>query len=75
MPLDTRIALSGQPLQLESPLAQYGKLMSVVNAGTQNQLAQMQMSAAQREQESVNALNQAYASAYDSATGKIDPNK
>ena len=48
MPLDTRIALGGQSLQLESPLAQYGQLMSVVNAGTQNQLAQMQMSAAQR---------------------------
>ena len=75
MPLDTSIARSLKPLQLESPLAQYGQLMSVVNAGTQNQLAQMQMSAAQREQESVNALNQAYASAYDPATGKIDPNK
>lgn len=48
MPLDTRIALTGQPLQLESPVAQYSQLMSVVNAGTQNQLAQMQMSAAQR---------------------------
>ena len=48
MPLDTRIALTGQPLQLESPLAQYSQLMSVVNAGNQNQLAQMQMSAAQR---------------------------
>ena len=48
MPLDTRIALTGQPLQLESPLAQYSQLMSVVNAGAQNQLAQMQMSAAQR---------------------------
>lgn len=48
MPLDTRIALTGQPLQLESPLAQYSQLMSVANAGTQNQLAQMQMSAAQR---------------------------
>jgi hypothetical protein len=43
MPLDTRIALTGQPLQLESPLAQYSQLMGVVNAGTQNQLAQMQM--------------------------------
>jgi len=74
MPLDTRIALGGQPLQLESPLAQYGKLMSVVNAGTQNQLAQMKMSAAQREQESVNALNNAYANAYDIKTGKIDRN-
>lgn len=48
MPLDTQIAMSGQPLQLESPLAQYGQLMNVVNAGTQNQLAQMQMSAAQQ---------------------------
>ena len=48
--------------------------MSVVNAGTQNQLAQMQMSAAQREQESVNALNNAYANAYDVKTGKIDRN-
>jgi hypothetical protein len=48
MPLDTRIALTGQPLQLESPVAQYGQLMSLVNAGTQNQLAQMQISAAQR---------------------------
>jgi hypothetical protein len=48
MPLDTRIALSGQPLQLESPAAQYSQLMSAVNAGTQNQLAQMQISAAQR---------------------------
>lgn len=48
MPLDTRIALTGQPLQLESPVAQYSQLMSVMNAGTQNQLAQMQMSAAQR---------------------------
>jgi hypothetical protein len=74
MPLDTRIALTGQPLQLESPLTQYGQLMSAVNAGTQNQLAQMQMSAAQREQESVNALNNAYANAYDVKTGKIDRN-
>jgi len=48
MPLDTRIALTGQPLQLESPVAQFGQLMNVVNAGTQNQLAQMQISAAQR---------------------------
>jgi hypothetical protein len=48
MPLDTRIALTGQPLQLESPVAQYSQLMSVVNAGAQNQLAQMQISAAQR---------------------------
>ena len=48
MPLDTRIALGAQPLQLESPLAQYGQAVGIQNAAQQNQLGQMQMSAAQR---------------------------
>jgi hypothetical protein len=48
MPLDTRIALGAQPLQLESPLAQYGQAVGIQNAMQQNQLGQMQMSAAQR---------------------------
>ena len=48
MPLDTRIALGAQPLQIESPLAQYGQAVGIQNAMQQNQLAQMQMSAAQR---------------------------
>jgi hypothetical protein len=38
-------------------------------------LAQYQLSAAQREQESTNALNTAYQNAYDVKTGKIDTNK
>ena len=71
MPLDTRIALTGQPLQLESPLAQYSQLMSVVNAGTQNQLAQMQMSAAQRAmQEEEGAQNYLADPANDLTTAK-----
>jgi len=48
MPLDTRIALGAQPLQIESPLAQYGQAVGIQNAVQQNQLGQMQMSAAQR---------------------------
>jgi len=51
MPLDTRIALGGQPLQLENPLASYGQAVGIQNAVQQNQLGQMQMSAAQRAAE------------------------
>jgi hypothetical protein len=50
MPLDTRIALSGQPLQVQfrDPIASYNQLAQLTSADTQNQLAQMQMAAAQR---------------------------
>lgn len=45
MPLDTRIALSGQPLQVQfrDPIAGYNQLAQLTSADTQNQLAQMQM--------------------------------
>ena len=45
MPLDTRIALSGQPLQVQfrDPIASYNQLAQLQSADTQNQLAQMQM--------------------------------
>ena len=56
MPLDTRIALSAQPIQLENPLAQYGQFMSAIHAGTQNQLAMQQVSAAQRAAEEEEGL-------------------
>jgi hypothetical protein len=50
MPLDTRIALGVQPLQVQfrDPIAGYNQLAQLQSADTQNQLAQMQMSAAQR---------------------------
>ena len=56
MPLDTRIALSAQPIQLENPLAQYGQFMNAIHAGTQNQLAMQQVSAAQRAAEEEEGL-------------------
>jgi hypothetical protein len=74
MPIDPRISLGVQPLQVADPMARYSQLAGIQSAQNQNALAQYQLSTAQREQESVNALNQAYASAYDPATGKINTN-
>jgi hypothetical protein len=74
MPIDPRISLGVQPIQLADPIARYGQLATIQNAQNQNALAQYQLSTAQREQETVNALNEAYAKAYDAATGKINRN-
>lgn len=75
MPIDPRISLGLQPLQLADPVARYGQISAIQNAQNQNALAQYQLSTAQREQESTNALNKAYSAAYDPTTGKIDTNK
>jgi hypothetical protein len=75
MPIDPRISLGVQPIQLADPVARYSQIASIQNAQNQNALAQYQLSAAQREQESTNALNTAYQNAYDVKTGKIDTNK
>tara|TARA_R110000823_G_scaffold218585_1_gene347781 strand:+ start:804 stop:2252 length:1449 start_codon:yes stop_codon:yes gene_type:complete len=74
MPINPNIALGVQPIQVADPMARYSQFANIQNAQNQNALAQYQLSTAQREQESVNALNQAYASAYDPATGKINTN-
>jgi hypothetical protein len=74
MPIDPRIALGVQPLQVADPMARYSQLAGIQNAQNQNALAQYQLSTAQREQESVNALNEAYAKSYDATTGKINRN-
>ena len=74
MPIDPRIALGVQPIQLADPVARYGQLSSIQNAQNQNALAQYQLGAAKREEETVNALNEAYAKAYDPTTGKINRN-
>lgn len=74
MPIDPRISLGVQPIQVADPVARYGQLATIQNAQNQNALAQLQLATAQREQESVNALNEAYAKAYDPTTGKINNN-
>lgn len=75
MPINPNIALAVKGIELQDPLAQYGKVAAIQGAQQQNQLAQLQMQNLQREQESTNALNRAYAEAYNPQTGEVDVNK
>jgi hypothetical protein len=75
MPINPAIAMGTRGIELADPLAQYGRVAAIQNAQQQNQLAQLQMQQAQREQESTNALNRAYAEAYNPTTGDVDINK
>ncbi len=74
MAIDPNIALGVRGIEIANPLAQYGQVAQIQNAQNQNAMAQYQLESAKREQESVNALNQAYAKAYDPKTGQIDTN-
>jgi len=69
---DYSIALGVRPLQIEDPLTAYSKFSAIQNAQNQNALAQYTLSAAQRGEESENALNKAYMEAYDPKTGQIN---
>lgn len=48
MALNPNIALSARGVELQDPLAQYGRVMAIQQAGNQNALAQYQLGAAQR---------------------------
>ena len=56
MPIDPRIALGVQPLQVADPMARYSQMAGIQNAQNQNALAQYQLSAAQRADEQQNKL-------------------
>jgi len=56
MPIDPRISLGVQPLQVADPMARYSQLASIQSAQNQNALAQYQLSAAQRSDEQQNKL-------------------
>jgi hypothetical protein len=75
MPINPAIAMGVRGIELQDPLAQYGRVAAIQGAQQQNQLAQLQMQNLQREQESTNALNRAYAEAYNPQTGEVDVNK
>jgi hypothetical protein len=75
MAINPNIALAVKGIELQDPLAQYGRVAAIQGAQQQNALAQLQMQQAQREQESTNALNRAYADAYNPQTGEVDINK
>lgn len=56
--VDPNIALSGKNIELQDPLAQYGKVMAIQGAMNQNQLARYQLSSAQRaDQQAAARLN------------------
>ena len=68
MPLDTRIALGVQPLQLADPLAQESQVQNILAsraqqraAGTQQQSAQLQLAQLQRSSDYVDKMQKAIA--------------
>ena len=68
MPLDTRIALGVQPLQLADPLAREGQVQNILAsqaqqraAGTQQQSAQLQLAQLQRSADYVDKMQKAIA--------------
>ena len=75
MAINPAIAMGVRGIELQDPLAQYGRVAAIQSAQQQNQLAQLQMQQAQREQESTNAFNRAYAEAFNPTTGAVDVNK
>ena len=75
MAINPNISLAVKGIELQDPLAQYGRVAAIQGAQQQNQLAQLQMQNVQREQESTNALNRAYAEAYNPQTGEVDINR
>ena len=75
MAINPAIAMGVRGIELQDPLAQYGRVAAIQSAQQQNQLAQLQMQQAMREQESTNAFNRAYAEAFNPTTGAVDVNK
>jgi hypothetical protein len=72
MALDPNIALGVRPIEIANPLAQYGQIAQLQAAQNQNQLAQYQLGAAQRQDIAQNALSAAYKSAFNPETGAVD---
>ena len=73
MALDPNISLGVKPLELTNPLAQYGQIAAIQNAQNQNALAQFQLGTARRQEESQNALSDAYQRSFNPETGQLDP--
>jgi hypothetical protein len=72
MAIDPNIALGVRPIEIANPLAQYGQVAQLQAAQNQNQLAQYQLGAAQRQDLAQNALSEAYKSAFNPETGAVN---
>ena len=73
MALDPNISLGVRQMELANPLAQYGQIAQIQNAQNQNALAQFQLGTARRQEESQNALSDAYQRSFNPQTGQFDP--
>jgi hypothetical protein len=70
--IDPNIALGVKPIQIENPMNQYAAMSQIQNAQNQNALAQYQLSATKRAEESQNIQNQLYAKHYNAETGQVN---
>jgi hypothetical protein len=75
MPINPAIAMGVRGIELQDPLAQYGRVAAIQQAQQQNLLAQQQLAQAQRAEQQQNALSAAYQAAYNPQTGDIDANR
>jgi hypothetical protein len=84
MPIDPRISLGVQPIQVPDPLAQYGQVQNILaaqaqrqSAGTQNELAQLQLGQArmsmQEVQEAKDVIDKMMAAAKQNGATVSDP--
>jgi len=68
MPINPNIAMSGRPIQLDNPLAQYAQFSQIQNAQKQNELAALQVEAAKRGAEEEVAVKNFFAQNPDLAS-------
>jgi len=75
MPINPNIALSAKGVEIQDPLAAYGKIAQIQGYQQQNALNQMKMQESRDALAQRNALNMAYQGAYDPATQSVNENK
>jgi hypothetical protein len=75
MPINPNIAMGFQAPQIESPMNMMAQMMQMKSAQEGSQLNALKLQQAQREVEQQNMLGQAYQSAFDPQTGKVDYSK
>jgi hypothetical protein len=75
--VNPNIAMSFRMPEFQAPnaLAQYAQIQQIQGGRQAQEMNALKMEQFQREQESTNALNRAYAEAYNPQTGSVDVNK
>lgn len=56
MPIDPRISLGVQPLQVADPMARYGQMQNILAAQSQQQMSQMQLENMQRDRDALTKM-------------------